>query len=55
MYIGDHLQVVSDQSVLVVVALVGVYMTMKEWRGYLHLGEKKSEEAREIGIEGLHN
>jgi hypothetical protein len=40
---------VSDQSVLVVLALVGVYVAMKEWGGYLHLGEKKSEDAREIG------
>jgi len=49
-YVGDHLQVVPDQSVLVVLAVVGVYIGMKEWGGYLHIGEKKSEDAREIGV-----
>jgi hypothetical protein len=32
-----------------VLALDGVYIGMKEWAGYLHVGEK-SEEAREIGV-----
>jgi len=31
-------------------ALVDVYIGMKECGGYLHLREKKSEEAREIGV-----
>jgi hypothetical protein len=49
-YVGDHLQVVPDQSVLEVLVLVGVYIGMEDGgMGYLHLGEK-SEEAREVGV-----